>query len=67
MYQLKATTDANHDEVYLFEASSDDEATITAISYIMDKAYDDLGGPWAQGAIELTDPDGNVLQSMGAK
>ena len=67
MYQLTATLDSNTDEAYLFEALSDDEATMTAIGYIMDMAYADKGGPWAKGAITLTDPDGNVLHTMGAK
>ena len=67
MYQLVATLDNNNDEAYLFEASSDEEATITAIGVIMDNAYADKQGPWARGAITLTDPEGNVIQTMDAK
>jgi hypothetical protein len=67
MYQLTATIDSTNDEAYVFEASSDEEATITAIDYIMDTAYADKNGPWAKGAITLTDPDGNVLRTMDAK
>jgi hypothetical protein len=67
MYQLTATIDSNNDEAYVFEASSDEEATMTAIGYIMDTAYADKNGPWAKGAITLTDPDGNVLRTMDAK
>ena len=67
MYQLTATIDSTNDEAYVFEASSDEESTITAIDYIMDTAYADKNGPWAKGAITLTDPDGNVLRTMDAK
>ena len=67
MYQLTARIDSNNDQAYLFEASSDDEATITAVNYIMDTAYSDKKGPWAKGAITLTDPNGNVIHSMAAK
>jgi hypothetical protein len=67
MYQLTATIDSNNDEAYLFEASADDEATMTAIGYIMDMAYADKQGPWAKGAITLIDPNGNVIHTMSAK
>ncbi len=67
MYQLTATIDSNNDEAYVFEASSDDEATMTAIGYIMDTAYADKTGPWAKGAITLADPEGNVIHTMDAK
>ena len=67
MYQLTAQINSNDDVAYLFEASSDDEATITAVNYIMDTAYADKKGPWAKGAITLTDPNGNVIRSMAAR
>jgi hypothetical protein len=67
MYQLTATLDSNNDEAYLFTADSDDEATMTAIGYIMDTAYADKNGPWAKGAIALTEPNGNVIHTTSAK
>ena len=67
MYQLTATIDSSRDVAYVFEASSDEEATMTAIGVVMDNAYADKSGPWAKGAITLIDPTGNVLHTMAAK
>ncbi len=67
MYQLTAQINSNDDVAYLFEASSDDEATITAVNYIMDTAYADKAGPWAKGRIELRDSNGNIIRTMDAK
>ena len=66
MYQLTAE-DANAKIIWRFDASSNDEATMTAIGKIMDNAYADKQGVWAKGAITLTDPDGNVIHTMDAK
>ena len=66
MYQITAMLNSTGED-YLFEAESDDQATMTAIGIIMDNAYADKTGPWAKGAITLTDPDGNVLHTMDAK
>lgn len=49
------------------EAFDDTSATIEAITVIMDTAYEDKEGPWAKGAIELIDPQGEILHSMEAK
>ena len=66
MYKLTAANDSDH-IIHYFDASSDDQAMMEAIHTIMDKAYEDKAGPWAIGAITLTDQNGNVLQSMDAK
>ena len=66
MYQLTAMLNSKGED-YLFEASSDDAATMDAIGVIMDNAYADKTGPWALGAITLTDPEGNVIHTMAAK
>jgi|LakMenEpi03Aug12_release.lakeMendotaPanAssembly.Ray.scaffolds.fasta_scaffold840301_2 hypothetical protein len=67
MYQLTAKIEGGTNEAYLFDASSDEEATITAIGYIMDAAYAHKSGAWAKGAISLSDPDGNTIRTMNAK
>ena len=67
MYQLTAQMNNNDDVAYLFEASSDDEASMIAVGYIMDTAYADKAGPWAKGRIELRDPNGNIIRTMDAK
>ncbi len=67
MYQLTATLGSGRDVAYVFEASSDEEATMAAVGVVMDNAYADKSGPWAKGAITLIDPTGNVLHTMAAK
>ena len=66
MYKLTAE-DAESNVIYYFDAPSDDQAVMEAIHTILDKSYEDNSGPWALGAITLTDQNGNVLQSMDAK
>jgi hypothetical protein len=66
MYQITAMLNSTGED-YLFEAESDDEATMTAIGIIMDNAYADKTGPWAKGAISLIDPEGNVIHTMDPK
>jgi len=66
MYKLTAENDSEH-IIHYFDASSDDQAVMEAIHTILDKSYEDKAGPWAIGAITLTDQNGNVLQSMDAK
>lgn len=66
MYRLEAVLD-DRIETIRIRARFDDEATMEAIHAIMDEAYEDKTGPWAKGAITLTDPDGNVLHTMDAK
>lgn len=65
-YKVEAALGNTIEEVIL-ESMSDDRAVIEAIDVIMDNAYADKSGPWAIGEITLTDPAGNVLQSMAAK
>ena len=65
-YTLEAVLDTTITEVIL-DATSDEEAVMDAIGVIMDNAYADKSGPWALGKITLTDPSGNILQSMAAK
>lgn len=65
-YTLEAVLDTTIAEVIL-DATSDEEAVMDAIGVIMDNAYADKSGPWALGEITLTDPAGNILQSMAAK
>jgi len=66
MYKLTAE-DANVKLIWRFDASSDDQAMIEAIFQILDRAEEDPAGPWAKGAVTLTDANGNVIQSMDAK
>ena len=66
MYRLEAVLDDRIETIHI-RAGFDDEATMEAIHAIMDEAYEDKTGPWAKGAITLTDPDGNVLHTMDAK
>ena len=49
------------------EAPNDTQATMEAITVIMDTAYEDKKGPWAKGAIALVDSKGELIQSMEAK
>jgi hypothetical protein len=65
-YQLTATLD---DKTVLtsFIADDDADAMMEAIYYIMDEAYNDKLGPWAKGRIELTDPNGDTINTMEAK
>jgi hypothetical protein len=65
-YKLNATLGKPISQVIINE-DSDKDAAMSAIFIIMDKAYADKSGPWAMGAITLTDPNGNVIQSMAAK
>jgi hypothetical protein len=65
-YQLTATLD---DKTLLVSitAHDDAEAMGEAIPYIMDEAYNDKLGPWAKGLIELTNPEGDIINTMEAK
>ena len=65
-YTLEAVLDTTIAEVIL-DSESDEQAVLDAIEVIMDNAYADKSGPWAVGEITLTDPAGNILQSMAAK
>lgn len=61
-YTLNVTLDGEQDAT-TFECY--DDPTIPAIGVIMDKAYE--SELWADGAIELVAPDGEVLRTMEAK
>jgi hypothetical protein len=65
-YKLNATLGKPIAQVILNE-DSDKDATMSAFFIIMDKAYADKSGPWAMGAITLTDPAGNIIHTMAAK
>lgn len=64
-YTLTATL-GNKTETVVLDTTEDD-AIFDAVNIIMDRAYADKTGPWAVGAITLTDPEDNVIQSMEAK
>lgn len=65
-YVLTATKDG-HTNAHVIKADSTLTATVEAIAYILDKAYDDKTGSWATGNIKLIDPNGTVIQEMEAK
>lgn len=67
MYRLEAVLDDRVETIHIKDTLTEDEATMEAMWAIMDEAYEDNSGPWALGAITLTDSEGNVLQSMDAK
>lgn len=65
IYTLVATL-GNRVQKETFSASDDMEATMNAISIIMDEAYADNRGPWAIGEITLANND-KIIHSMPAK
>ena len=67
MYKLEAKLGDRVAVIRIKSTLTEDEATMEAMWAIMDEAYEDNSGPWALGAITLTDSEGNVLQSMDAK
>jgi hypothetical protein len=63
-YTLQATTSTTAQAVPI-EAEDDSSAMLQAIDQILGRA---LASPvWARGLITLTDPDGNVIQTMDAR
>jgi len=63
-YTLQATTSTTAQAVPI-EAEDDTSATLQAIDQILGRAK--TSPVWARGLITLTDPAGNVLQTMDAK
>ena len=47
-------------------ADSQMDATFQAVSHIMDAAYKDQSGPWANGHIILSDSEGLAIHTMDA-
>lgn len=43
------------------------EATLEAITHVLDKAYENQTGAWANGVIVLSDSDGFAIHTMDAK
>lgn len=66
IYTLTATL-AGDTELVSIDAPNEMEATMDAITFILDSAHEDKEGAWAKGSIELTAPDGTVIQTMEAK
>jgi hypothetical protein len=66
MYTLTATL-GNVTKTIRIKAVLDQEALVMSTHAILDEAHEDKAGPWAKGAITLTDPDGYVIDSMEAK
>jgi hypothetical protein len=64
MYKLKATLGTKKKWVHLV-AENDSQAVMDAIGYILDEAT--TKEVWAKGAITLTNPSGEVIQTMEAK
>jgi hypothetical protein len=74
MYTLEGSRDYRLEAVLgtvvataILGADSDEDATMDAIGVILDNAYADKKGPWAKGAITLTNPNGEVIHTMDAK
>lgn len=65
-YVLTATKDG-HTNAHAIKAENTLIATMEAIEYILDHAYEDKTGSWATGHIKLIDPYGNIMQEMEAK
>ena len=65
-YVLTATLNG-HTNAHTIKADDSLEATIEAVAWIMDRAYEDKENAWAVGAIKLYGPDGSVLHEMEAK
>lgn len=63
-YTLQASTSTTVQAVPI-EAEDDTSATLQAIDQILGRAI--TSPVWARGSITLTDPAGNVLQTMDAK
>ncbi len=66
MYKLEAVLGDRVETIHL-KSFEDSEAIGDAIHVILDEAYEDKTGPWAMGAITLTSPDGEIIQTMDAK
>jgi hypothetical protein len=66
LYTLTATLDGITSRKSL-RAFSDEEAMSDAIHKILAYAHVAQTGPWAKGRIELTDPNGYIIEVMEAK
>jgi len=66
LYTLTATLDGKTFRKPV-RADSDEEAMMDAINQVMAYAYANKEGAWAKGLIELTDPNGLLVNSMDAK
>jgi biotin carboxylase len=64
MYRLKATLGTKKKWIHLV-AESDSQAVFEAVGYILNEAT--TKEVWAKGAITLTNPSGEVIQTMEAK
>lgn len=65
-FVLTATLNG-HTNAHIIKANDTTEATMEAISWILDRAVADKAGAWAVGAIKLYDPYGTVMHEMEAK
>jgi len=63
-FTLTATL-GDRTRTHRWESADDASATLDGTMIVMDRAYRDP--VWARGRIELTDADGNVVQTMEAK
>lgn len=65
-YVLTATLNG-HTNAHIIKAADSTEATMEAISWILDHAVIDQAGAWAVGEIKLYDPYGTIMHEMEAK
>lgn len=65
-YTLTATL---HGKTQTLTLEEDDtfHATLAAIGEVLNRAVEDIEGPWSVGAIELIDEHGNIVHQMASK
>lgn len=64
-YTLTAKLEGTGTSRFTFDEENDTRATFEAIGVILDRAMNNT--IWAKGSIELRNPKGEVIHTMGAK